>query len=103
MAIGNEMVFTVDDPRPAPPALLGMDLVRLGLERGRAAPSEALDVMTALLDRHGQGGVGDEVHDLAYWSSFLIADRTSAWVLETSGRVLGGPPGRARRRPSPTG
>ena len=85
MAIGNEMVNTVDDPRPAPPALLGMDLVRLGLERAASA-EEALDVMTGLLERHGQGGVGDAVNDIAYWSSFLIADRASAWVLETSER-----------------
>ena len=42
----------------APPALIGMDLVRLGLERGRNA-EEAIDVMTALLERHGQGGVAD--------------------------------------------
>lgn len=85
VAIGNEMVNTVDDPRLAPPALLGMDLVRLGLERAATA-DEALDVMTGLLQRHGQGGVGDAVHEIAYWSSFLIADSTSAWVLETSGR-----------------
>jgi secernin len=85
VAIGNEMVNTVDDPRPAPPALLGMDLVRLGLERAASA-EEALDVMTGLLQRHGQGGVGDAVNDIAYWSSFLIADGASAWVLETSGR-----------------
>jgi secernin len=85
VAIGNEMVNTVDDPRLAPPALLGMDLVRLGLERATSA-EDALDVMTALLERHGQGGVGDSVNDVAYWSSFLIADGTSAWVLETSGR-----------------
>jgi hypothetical protein len=85
VAIGNEMVNTVDDPRLAPPALLGMDLVRLGLERGTGA-EEALDVMTGLLARHGQGGVGDAVHDTAYWSSFLIADGASAWVLETSGQ-----------------
>jgi secernin len=85
VAIGNEKVFTVDDPRQAPPALIGMDLVRLGLERGRTA-EEALQTMTALLERHGQGGVGDDVHDSAYWSSFVIADPVSAWVLETSGR-----------------
>ena len=42
--------------------------------------------MTGLLERHGQGGVGDAVNAVAYWSSFLIADGTSAWVLETSGR-----------------
>jgi len=42
--------------------------------------------MTGLLTRHGQSGVGDAVHQLAYWSSFLIADSASAWVLETSGR-----------------
>jgi hypothetical protein len=85
VAIGNEMVNTVDDAALAPPALLGMDLVRLGLERAASA-EDALDEITRLLERHGQGGVGDSVNDVAYWSSFLIADRTSAWVLETSGR-----------------
>jgi hypothetical protein len=85
VAIGNEMVNTVDDPRHAPPALLGMDLVRLGLERAASA-EEALDVMTSLLERHGQGGVGDAVNGVAYWSSFLVADPGSAFVLETSGR-----------------
>ena len=86
VAIGNEMVNTVDDPRHAPPALIGMDLVRLGLERAASA-DEALEVMTTLLERHGQGGVGDAVNDLAYWSSFLVADPHAAWVLETSGRA----------------
>jgi hypothetical protein len=42
--------------------------------------------MTALLERHGQGGVGDADNDIAYWSSFLVADPRAAWVLETSGR-----------------
>jgi len=93
VAIGNELVTTVDDPATAAPALLGMDLVRLGLERARGA-EEALDIMTGLLERYGQGGVGDEVHALAYWSSFLIADPSSAWVLETSGRTWA-----ARRAP----
>jgi secernin len=86
VAIGNEMVNTRDDPRSAAPALIGMDLVRLGLERASSA-DEAVAVMTDLLDRHGQGGVGDAVNDMAYWSSFLVADPHAAWVLETSGRA----------------
>src|SRR6185503_9640723 len=76
----------VDDPRLAEPALIGMDLVRLGLERSRTA-EQALEVMTALLERHGQGGVADRTHAEAYFSSFLVADPTQAWVLETSART----------------
>ncbi|HEX3980911.1 MAG TPA: hypothetical protein VHW93_06790, partial [Acidimicrobiales bacterium] len=85
LAIGNEAIFTRDDAGKAAPALIGMDLVRLGLERGRDALG-ALDVMTELLGSEGQGGVCD-TEGLAYWSSFLIADPTSAWILETTGRT----------------
>jgi secernin len=91
VAIGNEKVFTVDNPYDAAPALIGMDLVRLGLERGRTA-DEALEVMTDLLTRHGQGGVGDRTHDEPYFSSFLVADPRRAWVLETSGRTWAATP-----------
>lgn len=86
VAIGNEKVWTVDDPHAEPPALLGMDLVRLGLERGRSADG-ALTVITDLIDRHGQGGSGEVDHDEPYFSSFLIADPGAAWVLETSART----------------
>jgi hypothetical protein len=85
VAIGNEKVWTVDDPRAAPPALLGMDLVRLGLERGLTADG-ALDAIVALLDAHGQGGSGEEGRDEPYWSSLLVVDGRGGWVLETSGR-----------------
>jgi secernin len=37
VAIGNATVYTTLDPRPAPPALVGMDLVRLALERSTCA------------------------------------------------------------------
>jgi dipeptidase len=84
VAIGNERVWTVDDPAAAPPALIGMDLVRLGLERGRTA-DEAVDVLTSLLTEHGQGGVADRAEGEAYFSSFLVADPHAAWVVETSG------------------
>ncbi len=85
VAIGNERVATTHDSSAAPPALIGMDLVRLGLERARTA-AEAVEVMTGLLDDCGQGGIADATHSEAYDSSFLLADPTSAFVLETAGR-----------------
>ncbi|MDQ3107434.1 MAG: C69 family dipeptidase, partial [Actinomycetota bacterium] len=85
VAIGNETIYTTLDPRPFPPALTGMDLVRLGLERGATA-RDALDAMTGLLERYGQGGTGHLGSERPYWSSFLVADPSEAWVLETSGR-----------------
>lgn len=85
VAIGNEAVWTTDDPAGAPAALTGMDLVRLGLERAATA-DEAVAVITTLLDRHGQGGPCHPDGGQAYWSSFLIADASTAVVVETSGR-----------------
>jgi secernin len=86
VAIGNEKVFTTLDPNKQPPGLTGMDLVRLGLERGRTA-DEALEAMTALLAEHGQGGVCDKTTGESYFSSFIIASPGSGWILETSGRT----------------
>jgi hypothetical protein len=86
VAIGNEKVWTVDDPHAEAPALQGMDLVRLGLERAASA-DDALDVMTSLLAAHGQGGSGELDHDEPYFSSFLVADPHRAWILETSART----------------
>jgi secernin len=82
--IGNERVGTTHDAASAPPALIGMDLVRLGLERARNA-AEAVDVMTGLLETCGQGGIADAARQEAYDSSFLIADPFGAFVLETAG------------------
>ena len=88
VAIGNEAIYTTLDPRGLPQALIGMDLVRLGLERASSARN-AVRVMTELLERYGQGGSGHEqVADgpaRPYWSSLLIADPSDAWILETSG------------------
>lgn len=86
VAAGNATIYTTLDPRGAPPGLIGMDLVRLALER--AATAEAgVEVLTALVERHGQGGSGHEGRDRPYWSSFLLADPAEAWVVETSGRA----------------
>jgi secernin len=84
VAVGNEMVWTADDPRAATPALIGMDLVRLALERATDADA-AVEVIAELLDRHGQGGAAEADPPKPYFSSFLIADPHRAWILETSG------------------
>ena len=86
VAIGNETIYTSLDPRPFPPALTGMDLVRLGLERATSA-KDGVDVITRLLERYGQGGTGHLGKERPYWSSFLVADAGDAWVVETSGTV----------------
>jgi dipeptidase len=84
VAIGNERVATVHRAGEARPAMIGMDLVRLGLERARSA-EEAVDLMAELLTTHGQGGIANAARGEAYDSSFLIADPRGAFVLDTSG------------------
>jgi hypothetical protein len=85
VAAGNATIYTTLDPRGMPEALTGMDLVRLALERSTTA-AEAVDVVINLLERHGQGGSGHEAVERPYWSSFLVADPTRAFVIETSGQ-----------------
>ena len=83
LTIGNTAVFTKEayDTRPG---LIGMDFLRLALERASTAPA-ALEVITALLETHGQSGSNGFRHEFYYHNSFLIADPREAWVLETIG------------------
>ncbi len=66
--------------------LLGMDLLRLGLERGATA-REAMEVITALLEEYGQNANASRLYDKRYENSFFIADREEIWLLETAGRM----------------
>ena len=84
VVIGNEAVFT-KVRHEKEPGLIGMDLLRLGLERADTAEG-AVEMITALLEAHGQSGNCGHTHDLRYDNGFLITDRTEAWVLETAGR-----------------
>lgn len=85
VCIGNEAVWGKEE-EDSKEALLGMDLVRLGLERSETA-EKAVDVLTNLLEKYGQGGncMEDKV-TFTYYNSFLIADRKEAWILETIGK-----------------
>jgi secernin len=83
VAIGNEAVLT----REILPStgLLGMDLVRLGLERSKTA-CEATEIIGALIERYGQGGSAQYDVDFRYCGGFIMADHAEAYVLESSGR-----------------
>ncbi|MDO4842468.1 MAG: hypothetical protein Q3982_07330 [Phoenicibacter congonensis] len=87
VAIGNEAEWSEVPPREEP-ALLGMDLLRLGLERGATA-KEALQVIIQLLERHGQGGAcrygGDAVKS-GYHNTFIISDPKEMYLMETVGK-----------------
>ena len=69
-------------------ALSSCDLLRLGLERGDSAQAVVLSI-TALLERHGQWGSSTAAGEAARPendNSFLIADATESWLLDTAGR-----------------
>jgi dipeptidase len=85
VVIGNEAVFATT-PAAREKALIGMDLVRLGLERGATA-SEAVEVITGLLEAHGQGGDCGHLHEHFYDNSFLVTDHLEAFIIETVGRL----------------
>jgi dipeptidase len=84
VVIGNEAMHALI-PAQRKRALTGMDLVRLGLERGATA-AEAVEVMTGLLERHGQGGDCGHLGRFYYQNGFIVADADEAYVLETVGR-----------------
>ena len=96
VAIGNEGVYSKDliekirsfrEGKGPALGLTGMDLVRLGLERGRTA-REAMEVMIELLEQYGQFGSGIPGLGLegAYDNSYIIADPMELWILETAGK-----------------
>ncbi|KAJ0005649.1 hypothetical protein NQD34_015543 [Periophthalmus magnuspinnatus] len=85
VCIGNEAVWGRESA-DGEEALLGMDLVRLGLERADTAEG-AVDVITELLQKYGQGGsCMEDESGFTYHNSFLISDRKEAWLLETSAK-----------------
>jgi secernin len=83
VVIGNEAIFTRESLQRE--SLLGMDLVRLALERAATA-NAAKDVICELIAKHGQGGrCGYDKPGFSYHNSFLVADAVGAWVVEAAG------------------
>ncbi|HRA48940.1 MAG TPA: C69 family dipeptidase, partial [Thermomicrobiales bacterium] len=82
VTIGNEAVHTREPGHDR--ALIGMDLVRLGLERAMTAAA-AVRIIGGLVEAYGQGGPCEYDSDRTYQNSFIIADCDTAWILETAG------------------
>lgn len=84
VGVGNEALWSREEAS-AEPGLLGMDLLRLVLERAATA-DEGLQVLIDLLEAHGQSGTTNLVVDQTYHNGFLIADPSTAWVIETANK-----------------
>jgi len=84
LVIGNEAIFS-RLPAATADGIIGMDLLRLALERA-CDVDEAVDVMTSLLAQYGQGGNCGYQQPVIYENSFIISDEQGAKVLETAGR-----------------
>jgi dipeptidase len=85
VVIGNEAVFTKIKFNKKHTGLTGMDMLRLALEQAKTA-QEAVVIIQNLLAKYGQdacGGYQDK--GMFYHNSFIIADHTEGYVLETAG------------------
>lgn len=87
---GNTAIYTrsLHVANDKSPGLTGMDLLRLGLERGDRAEDVVLAIV-GLLEEYGQWGSAVQGHNHtqgSYENAFLIADGKEGWILETSGR-----------------
>lgn len=65
--------------------LSGTDLVRLVLERCRSA-LQAVELISEMLDRHGQGAFPNCPPESAADHALMIADAAEAYLFETAGR-----------------
>jgi secernin len=84
LAMGEEAVYTTEMTEEKD-GIIGPDLMRLGLERSKNC-QEAIEVMTSLLEQYGQGGSAELKGNSHFDSSFLMADTSEAYILETAGR-----------------
>lgn len=84
LMIGNEAQGSKHTPETET-GLLGLDLLRLALERAATA-REGIQVITGLLEAYGQNANASALKDRRYENSYLLADPGEVWLLETAGR-----------------
>ena len=84
LVIGNEAEFS-RCAAETEDGLLGMDLLRLALERAATA-KEGVTVITSLLEQYGQSANANMLYERRYENSFLLVDPQEIWLLETAGR-----------------
>jgi secernin len=97
VVIGNEAIYTkafqleaneFQQGKPASLGLLGMDMIRIALERCTTSV-QAVELIGTLVTEYGQFGSGNpgRPHDIgSYDNAFIVADPNEAWILETAGR-----------------
>lgn len=84
LVIGNEAEGSRCEPETVE-GLLGMDMLRLALERCATA-REAVDTIGQLLETYGQNANASALYDRRYENSFLAVDKYEIWLVETAGR-----------------
>ena len=83
VVIGNEGLAS-RLPEATTSKLIGMEVLRLGLERARTA-AEAVEVMTDCITRYGQGKFANDAGVRTYDNGYIVADPHEAYAIETAG------------------
>lgn len=84
LAIGNEGEWSKCD-KEEKYGLLGMDLLRLALERCKTC-REAIALIGDFMAQHGQRGNASAIGEDFYENSYMLIDPQEVWVMETAGR-----------------
>lgn len=84
LVIGNEAEWSRSEAETEE-GLLGMDMLRLALERAANA-KEGVTVIAELLEKYGQNANANPLFDRRYENSFLLMDPGEIWLMETAGR-----------------
>jgi len=84
LAIGNEAQGSRCEAE-VEEGLLGMDLLRLALERAATA-KEGVQIIASFLEQYGQNANASPLFDRRYENSFLLVDPHEVWLMETAGR-----------------